>query len=70
MATEFSLYNIHCEWGEHGASALAPHCDAVIVVDVLSFCTCVDVAVARGARIYPYPWRDASAETFARRAGA
>ncbi|MGL6155568.1 MAG: 2-phosphosulfolactate phosphatase, partial [Ralstonia mannitolilytica] len=70
MATEFSLYNIHCEWGEHGASALAPHCDAVIVVDVLSFCTCVDVAVARGARIYPYPWRDGSAETFARRAGA
>jgi 2-phosphosulfolactate phosphatase len=70
MATEFSLYNIHCEWGEHGASALAPHCDAVIVVDVLSFCTCVDVAVARGARIYPYPWRDASAETYARRAGA
>ena len=70
MATEFSLYNIHCEWGEHGASALAPHCDAVIVVDVLSFCTCVDVAVARGARIYQYPWRDASAETFARRAGA
>jgi 2-phosphosulfolactate phosphatase len=42
----------------------------VIVVDVLSFTTCVDVAVSRGAAILPYPWNDASAVEFARAQGA
>src|SRR5262245_48902963 len=53
-----------CEWGLAGLEALAP-ADVVIVVDVLSFSTCVDVAVARGVTIFPYRWRDASAESFA-----
>src|SRR5216684_6516630 len=54
-----------CEWGLAGVEALAP-ADVTIVVDVLSFTTCVDIATARGASILPYPWRDPSAAEFAR----
>jgi len=53
-----------CEWGPIALESLAP-ADVVIVVDVLSFSTCVDVAVGRGAAILPYRWKDASAESFA-----
>jgi 2-phosphosulfolactate phosphatase len=53
-----------CEWGPVGLESLTP-AGVVIVVDVLSFSTCVDVAVGRGAAILPYRWKDASAESFA-----
>ena len=58
-----------CEWGLQGVRSLAPQSDAVIIVDVLSFSTAVDIAVARGAAIlpyqWPYRWKDASAESYA-----
>ena len=54
-----------CEWGAAAVAALAP-ADITIVVDVLSFTTCVDVAASRGAAILPYPWNDPSAAEFAR----
>jgi 2-phosphosulfolactate phosphatase len=54
-----------CEWGSAAVEALAP-ADVTIVVDVFSFTTCVDVAVSRGASIFPYAWNDASAADFAR----
>jgi 2-phosphosulfolactate phosphatase len=53
-----------CEWGAVGLESLTP-ADVVIVVDVLSFSTCVDVAVGCGVVILPYRWKDASAESFA-----
>jgi len=58
-----------CEWGASGLAALAP-ADVVIVVDVLSFATCVDIAVRRGVAVLPYEWKDASAGAFAERQGA
>ena len=58
------------EWGEAGIRRLAPHADVLVVVDVLSFATAVDVAVGRDATIYPYRWRGATAESFARKVGA
>ena len=33
-----------CEWGPDAVTALAP-ADVIIVIDVFSFTTCVDVAV-------------------------
>ena len=54
-----------CEWGVAGHDGLAK-AEVVIVVDVLSFCTCVDIALARGAIIFPYPWKDSTARAFAK----
>ena len=62
-------WQCRCEWGLRAVEALAP-ADVVIVVDVFSFTTCVDVAVSRGASILPYAWNDASAAEFARAHGA
>lgn len=58
-----------CEWGPGAVAALAP-AGVVIVVDVLSFTTCVDVAVSRGGAMLPYAWKDPSAVEFARTHGA
>jgi len=58
-----------CEWGPQAVTALAP-AEVIIVVDVFSFTTCVDVAVSRGAAILPQPWADPSAAEFARTHGA
>ncbi len=58
------------EWGPTGARQLAPVVDVLIVVDVLSFSTSVDVAVARGAAVYPARWKDERAAELARDLGA
>lgn len=58
-------YDLRCEWGLRGVLALAPDSDAVVVVDVLSFSTAVDIAVVNGASVLPYRWEDDTAGAFA-----
>lgn len=57
-----------CEWGLAGVEALRSHVAVLVIVDVLSFSTAVDVAVARGATILPFPLGDHAAEQAAARA--
>jgi 2-phosphosulfolactate phosphatase len=47
-------YDVRFEWGLSGIQALAPISDVVIVIDVLSFATCVEIAVTNGAAVFPY----------------
>jgi 2-phosphosulfolactate phosphatase len=63
-------FDVRCEWGERGARSIAPESDAVVVIDVLSFCTAVDIAASRGAAVYPYRSRDESARAYAQSIGA
>ncbi len=65
-----SAFQARFEWGEAGVSRLATISDLVVIDDVLSFATAVDVAVSRGAEILPFSQRGAPAEDFARREGA
>lgn len=51
-------YDVRVEWGQEGAALLGLTCAVVVVVDVLSFCTAVDVALSRGATVVPLARRE------------
>jgi len=63
-------YRIRFEWGTEGIRRLAPRSQVVVIVDVLSFTTCVDVAVSGDAVVFPYRYKDDSAIEFAQSVGA
>lgn len=58
-------FDVRLEWGIHGVEELVPISDAIIIVDILSFSTCVDIATNNGAIIYPYYWKDGTAIDYA-----
>jgi 2-phosphosulfolactate phosphatase len=58
-------FDIKLEWGIQGVKELASISDVIIIVDVLSFSTCVDIATSNGAIIYPYQWKDETAIAYA-----
>lgn len=61
---------VRCEWGAAGAAVLAEECAVLVVVDVLSFSTSTVVAVGRGTRVHPFPWRGEEASAYGERVGA
>ena len=70
MIFDQSEYNVRCEWGASGVQLLAPISDALIIVDVLSFSTAVEIATSQGATVFPYRWKDETAYHYAKSVGA
>ncbi len=60
---------VRFDWGPVGAAELARVCAALVLVDVLSFSTSVEIAVARGMRVHPFPW-GTQAHEYGERIGA
>ena len=60
-------YQVRFDWGPEGLRAIGRGADVIIVIDVLSFSTAVDIGVGRGAEVYPAPMRDERATALARR---
>ncbi|MDX2242137.1 MAG: 2-phosphosulfolactate phosphatase [Leptolyngbyaceae cyanobacterium bins.302] len=58
-------FDLRCEWGVVGVTQLAPISDVIVIVDILSFSTSVDIVTSRGAIAFPYRWQDESAATYA-----
>ncbi len=65
-----SGFGVRFDWGLQGAISIATGAAAVVVVDVLSFCTTLSVALDAGIQVFPYRFRDASAAAFAATRGA
>src|SRR5690606_22226187 len=61
---------VRLEWGPNGLRRLAPDAAVVVIVDVLSFTTSVDVALGRGATVLPYRWHDGGEHALAAAGGA
>lgn len=63
-------FAVRFDWGPNGLRRLAPVSAAVVIVDVLSFSTSVDVAVGQGARVLPYRWDNGDEAGYAADHGA
>lgn len=66
MIYDQSEFDLRCEWGSQGVAQLAPISDVVVIVDVLSFTTCVEIATNNGAIVFPYAMRDESVVDYAK----
>jgi len=60
-AFQQAAYRVRFDWGPVAAGRLAGCSDVVVVVDVLSFSTGVEIAVGRGAVVVPVRWGDSRA---------
>lgn len=70
MIFDQAEYQVRCDWGVRGLRELAPISEVVIILDVLSFTTSVEIAATRGGIIYPFPLKGESASEYAATVGA
>ncbi len=63
-------YSVRLEWGPAAIRQLGSEADCIVIIDIMSFSTCVNMAVERGGIIYPYPWRDETAQRYGEERGA
>lgn len=61
---------INFEWGRHGLEKCSATSDAVIIIDVLSFSTCVDIVTEKGGCIFPYRYKDDTSVEYAKSVNA
>ncbi len=59
-------FNIRTEWSTNGIEQLADISDVIIIIDILSFSTSVDIATNNGAFVFPYAYKDESALEYAK----
>ena len=70
MEGKNGTHNINCEWGLKGIEKFKQVSDVIIIVDVLSFSTSVDIALSNGAVIFPYKFKDETSYLYARQVHA
>jgi 2-phosphosulfolactate phosphatase len=58
-------FSVRLEWGHAAVAQLAGDVECVVVVDVMSFSTCVSIGIDRDVLVYPYSWRDQTAVAYA-----
>ena len=61
---------VHVVCGVAGLKALQDPPEVLVLVDVLTFTTCLEVACGRGAAVIPHAWREADPAPRARALGA
>jgi len=50
-------FDVRLEWGTAAVRYAVKNVECIVIVDVMSFSTCVSIAVDNGAQVYPYPGR-------------
>lgn len=55
-------FDVCFDWGLAGLAELSSTCEYTIIVDVLSFTTTTTLATAQGATVYPYLYKNETAQ--------
>ncbi|WP_371814316.1 2-phosphosulfolactate phosphatase [Brevibacillus sp. HB1.1] len=63
-------YTARFDWGYEGVEQVGAASDMIVIIDVLSFSTCVDIVTGRGGIVYPYQVKEESAVAFAKQKAA